>query len=391
MPGLTRSRKAALLVLAALTLVFSAAPALAKKPRNPRWGKKRPAYSQTKPGAEVSASTAAAPAPAGPQIPRLPAGRWLPEVKEALESFIAARGKDSPGYRADQPPAAVLAFNDVIVINDVGLAVFQRMVDRADFKFSEAFWREVPIAYGRQKIRAAYGIFLEQPQSVWMRQPSYQQYRKVFFKAYRDMCGALGPLECRVWLARLLVGYGEAELAAYTRASLGAEYLRPIGTELVADGADDPDPVSVRHGLAWVPEIRALIDLLRASGFAVWTVDANQQHEFEVVAAQADFEPEQTLGIRSKVAAEKLTSTVLQPVPVRGGKANAVSSRLGRAPALVVGSQRDDQELLQYAAPDALRLLLDRGDQELLRLAGDRGWLVQPAFPALPAAPKPKP
>jgi hypothetical protein len=390
MRKIPRFHGSALLALAALFLVFSAGPAHAKKPRNPRWGKKKPPLAQTHPAAAASTTTAAA--SAGPDIPRLPAGRWLPEVQSALESFIAARGKDSPAYKADEPPAAVLAFNDVAVINDVGLAVFQRMVDRADFKFSDAFWREVPIAYGRQKMRAAYGIFLEQPASVWMRQPSYQQYRKAFFRAYRDMCAQLGPLECRVWLARLLVGYGEDELAAYTRASLGAEYLRPISTELVADSADDRDPVPVRRGLAWVPEIRALIDLLRASGFAVWTADANQQREFEVVAAQADFEPDRVLGIRTKVVAEKLTSTVLQPVPVRGGKANAVSSRLGRAPLLVVGSQRDDQELLQYAAPAALRLLLDRGDADLLRLAQDRGWLVQPAFPALPPpAAKPTP
>ncbi|MBI5242622.1 MAG: hypothetical protein HY922_02930 [Elusimicrobia bacterium] len=381
----SRFHKATLLALAAFFMVFSAAPAQAKKPRNPRWGKARPDYSRraSTQASAISLSTA----PAGPHIPRLPAGRWLPEVQSALESFIAAHGQDSPGYTPDQPPAAVLAFNDVVVINDVGLAVFQRMVDRADFKFGDAFWGEVPLAYGRQRLRAAYGIFLEQPQSVWMRQPSYQQYRKGFFRAYRDMCSLLGPLECRSWLARLPIGYGEAEITAYTRAALGAEYLRPIGTELVADAADDPAPVSVRHGLAWVPEIRALIDLLRASGFEVWTADANQQHEFEVVAAQADFPPERVLGIRTKVAAEKLTSTALPPVPVRGGKANAVSSHLGQAPLLVVGAQRDDQELLQFAAPNALRLLLDRGDADLLRLAQDRGWLVQPAFPALPPAP----
>jgi hypothetical protein len=373
------------ILLAALLMVFSAAPALAKKPRNPHWGKKRPDYSQTaaSTGTAVSVSTA----PAGPRIPRLPAGRWRPEIKEALEIFIAAHGRDSRGYNAGQPPVAALAFNDVAVINDVGLAVFQRLVDRADFKFSDAFWQEVPLAYGRQRLRAAYGIFLEQPFSTWMRQPSYQQYRKGFFQAYRDICVKLSPLDCRTWLAKLLIGYGEEELAAYTRASIGAEYLRPIGTELVADAMDDRDPVPVRHGLAWVPEIRALIDRLRDAGFDVWVIDANEQHEFEVVAAQADFDPTRVQGIRSKVVAEKLSSVILQPVPVRGGKANVVSARLGRPPLLVVGSRRDDQELLEYAAPQALHLLLDRDDPDLLRLAQDRGWLIQPAFPALPPAP----
>jgi len=372
--------------LAALGLVFFSGPAQAKKPRNPHWGKKRPAYSRT----EVSSATAAT--PAGPSMPRLPAGRWLPEVKEALEVFIAARGKAARGYNAKQPPVAALSFNDAAVSNDVGLAVFQRMVDRAEFKFSDAFWQEVPIVYGRQRLRAAYGIFLEQPFSTWMRQPSYQQYRKGFFGAYRDMCVKLGQTDCRTWLVKLLIGYGEEELASYTRAAIGAEYLRPLGSELVADSINDRDPVLVRHGLAWVPELRALIDLLRGSGFDVWVVDANEQHEFEVVAAQADFDPSRVQGIRTKIVEGNISSTILPPIPVRGGKANVVTANLGRPPMLVVGSQRDDQEFLQYAAPAALHLLLDRDDPDLLRLAQERGWLIQPAFPALPpVAPQPKP
>ena len=373
-------------------LLAAAVPAQAKKPRNPHWGKKRPAYSQIAASAATAVSSGAAATPAGPPMPRLPAGRWRPEIKAALETFIAAHGKDSRGYDAQQPPVAALAFNDVAVINDVGLAVFQRMVDRADFKFNDAFWQEVPLAYGRQRLRAAYVIFLEQPFSTWMRQPSYQQYRKGFFQAYRDICAKLGQVDCRTWLARLLIGYGEEELAAYTRAALGAEYLRPLGTELVADSMDDRDPVPVRHGLVWVPELRALIDLLRGSGFDVWVIDANEQHEFEVVAAQADFDPSRVQGIRSRVVAEKLSGVILQPVPVRGGKANVVAAQLGRPPLLVVGSRRDDQELLECAAPKALHLLLDRDDPALLRLAQDRGWLIQPAFPALPPTPvKPKP
>ena len=386
MRSLSRVHSVRLGTLAALLLALGAGPALAKKPRNPHWGKKAPRAAQA---ASTATAVSVSTTPAGPVIPRLPAGRWKPEIKQALEVFIAAHGQGSSGYNPEQPPAAALAFNDVAVINDVGLAVFQRLVDRAEFKFGDAFWAEVPLAYGRQRLHAAYGIFLEQPFSTWMRQPSYQQYRKGFFRAYRDMCSKLGQVDCRTWLVKLLVGYGEEELAGYTRAALGAEYLRPVGTELVADSMDDRDPVPVRHGLVWVPETRALIDLLRGSGFDVWVVDANEQHEFEVAAAQADFDPTRVQGIRSKVVSEKLTSAILQPVPVRGGKANAVSSRLGRAPLLVVGSQRDDQELLQYAAPDALRLLLDRGDSDLVLMAQDRGWLIQPAFSGPPAKAKP--
>jgi hypothetical protein len=365
-------------------MALFADPAHAKKPRNPHWGKKQPSYSQA---ASTATAVSTATVAAGPKIPRLPAGRWKPEIKEAVELFIAAHGKDAKDYDPKNPPVAALAFNDVAVINDVGLAVFQRMVDRAEFKFSDAFWQEVPLAYGRQRLRAAYGLFLDQPFSTWMRQPSYQQYRKGFFRAYRDMCAKLGQVDCRTWLVKLLIGYSEEEIVAYTRAALGAEYLRPLGTELVADAVDDRQPVAVRHGLVWVPEVRALIELLRGSGFDVWIIDANEQHEFEVAAAQADFEVTRVQGIRSKIVSEKLSSAILQPVPVRGGKANVVAAQIGRPPLLVMGSRPDDQELLEYAAPGALHLLLDHDDPGLLRLAEEKGWLVQAAFPAPSAKP----
>ena len=381
------SRVRASLLAAALAAVAVAPAQANKKPRNPHWKNRNAAAARPALPVSTQAAVDVSTAPAGPPVARLPAGRWLPEIKKSLEEFIAAHGRSAPGYDPKVPPAAVLAFNEVAVSNDVGLAVFQRMVDRADFKFNDAFWHEIPLVHGRQRLFAAYGIFIEQPVDTWSRQPSYQQYRKGFFKAYRDMCEKLGRLECRSWLVKLLRGYGEEELASYTRAAIGAEYLRPSGTELVAESSEDPDPVAVRHGLAWVPEIHALISLLRDSGFDVYAADADEQHEFEVLAAQADFEASRVQGIRSRVVAEKLTSEIIPPVPLRGGKANAAAALIGRPPALVVGAGLDDKELLEYSAKGGLRLLLDRGDPGMMELAAEKHWLVQPAFQAPPRRP----
>jgi len=370
------------LIAAAALFVVLCVPALAKKPRNPHWGRPKRSPATAPAGSTGATEHAGAASPRR----RLPAGRWRPEVRAAIEELVAAHGKTARSYDDEHPPAAALPFNDLVLVNDVSLAVFQRMVDRADFKFGQAFWQEVPIAYGRQPLRAAYNIFIEEPSSTWLSQPSYHQYRQGFFRAYRDMCSKLGRLECRGWLSKLLIGFNEPELAAYSQTAITEEFQAALGSETVSASLGDRDPVVVRHGLSWVPEMRGLIDLLRDSGFDVWLLDADEQHAFEAAAAQAGFDPSRVQGIRAKIVSGKISSVILPPVPLRGGKANILASQLGRAPLLVIGAGPEDKELLDFAAPGALRLLINGENPELLRIAAEKGWLVQPPFAATAAA-----
>ena len=48
--------------------------------------------------------------------------------------------------------------------------------------------------------------------------------------------------------------------------TIGEEYLRPLGSELVRESPEDTDPVAVRHGLAHVPEIKELCAFLGEAG-----------------------------------------------------------------------------------------------------------------------------
>src|SRR3989339_658235 len=128
----------------ALTAACAAAAssAHARKPRNPRWHKKISSPARVPRLEAESLEKSSAPRSAqepGQGAARLSPGRWRPEVKKAVEDLVAGRGKDSSKYDAQNPPAAVVAFNDAAIVNDIGEAVFQRMVDRADFKFHDGF------------------------------------------------------------------------------------------------------------------------------------------------------------------------------------------------------------------------------------------------------------
>ena len=153
-------------------LVLAAAPAEAKRPKNFRLMWKKAAVTE-----EVEESTAAA---RGPQ--RMMSGRWTPEVRAALDKFLAERGKSAPGYDAAMPPVAVLPWSDALVAGDPAELDFLRLTTRVDYKFDDAWWEIIPVASGRQPARAAYNHFISLSSSVWQSQPDYHRYRKTIME-----------------------------------------------------------------------------------------------------------------------------------------------------------------------------------------------------------------
>lgn len=102
-----------------------------------------------------------------PRVRRLARGRWREEVSEAIEDILAEKGVGTDGYSEQNPPVAVFAWDDVAITHDIGRAVFQHLVEKADFKFDNAFWDMVPVHFGRVLIRAGYNEFHREPKAVW--------------------------------------------------------------------------------------------------------------------------------------------------------------------------------------------------------------------------------
>lgn len=348
-------------------LAVFALDAAAKPPKNFR---RRP---KPAPVAEVETSTASAKAAPA----RLLSGRWSPEARAALEGFIASKGKGAPGYDAAKPPVAVLPWSDALVGGDPAELVFLRLVSRVEFKFDDAFWEVVPIAYGRQPARAAYDQFIALSSSTWPSQPAYHQYRKAMLSSYIELCRGVGRKECRSYLARLWAGYKEFEAEEYSRVALTEEKSRPASRETVKSEEGDAAPLSIRRGLRLLPHMRDLIAKLRAAGVDVWVVDDVPQQTLLASAADYGVDPSRVAGLVSAPDGARLSASVLKPVPLRGGKAEIVRKAVGRAPDLVFGRDISDAELLSDG--DGLRVVLT-GDPALEKLAAEKGWLVQPAL-----------
>lgn len=352
------------LLIAVMTL---GALSAAKPPKNFRRRPKRPARP------EVAVSTA----PAKPEPARLLAGRWSDESRAALEAFIAARGKDAPGYDAAKPPVAVLPWSDALVAGDPAELVFLRLVSRVELKFDDALWEVVPVAYGRQPARAAYEQFVRLASSTWQAQPAYHRYRKEMLQSYLALCRGVGRRECRAYLARLWAGYKEGEAEDYARAALAEEKSRPASRETVKAEEGDAEPLTVRRGLRLLPHMRDLVSKLRASGVDVWVVDDVPQQTLLASALDYGVDRSRVAGLVNAPDGARLSSAVLKPLPLRGGKAEIVRKSVGRAADLVIGRDMADAELLLDG--EGVRIVL-AGDPALEKLAAEKGWILQPSL-----------
>lgn len=318
--------------------------------------------------------------PAQPALPAvgLKPGRWLPKVKRTVEAFIAVHGNGNPGYSIYEPPVAVLSWGNVAVANDADDILFLHLITEAEFKFDAAFFKLIPAVYGRQRIFAGYEVFKKLPRKIWEREPMYNIYRKAFLKAYGDMCSGTGLRECWTWQERLLRGFEEGELQTTIGRVIEKESSRPLSTESVAESPQDKSPVRLRRGLRPVPEVLDLCRQLLKFGFDVWVVTADGYWTTLVLSRQFGIDPSRVVGIRTRVVNGVLTEEVVEPVPFRAGKVEAILRSVGRAPMMAIGSSENDRELLDYAS--GLRLLLDRGDEKLRAHVVNTKGLVQPAF-----------
>lgn len=319
----------------------------------------------------------AAPNTPAPQQRRL-AGRWSEPIVEAVDLLVETHGTGSAGYDETAPPVAVLAFTEGLIDGDFAELVFWKLVRQADFRVDDDFWNIIPLAYGRQRIRAAYEEYREKPQSAWSSQPEFHAFRKGLLKSYRDVCEKVGRTECRVYLARLFRGYQLDEARVYAEQVWDEEVSREETLDPVPGYPGDPEPLTMRRGIRPVIEMVELARRLREAGFDVWTAALVAQPVLESAVPKLGLDVTRAAGIKQAQFKDRLTGRVLEPIPARAGRIEAVIKRAGRTPVLVVGAMADDEALLSYGS--GLRILLDSGDQALLSQAARRRWMVQPAF-----------
>ncbi|CAM9194595.1 unnamed protein product, partial [Hapterophycus canaliculatus] len=124
-----------------------------------------------------------------------------------------------------------------------------------------------------------------------------------------------------------------------------------------------------------VPEMKELVQDLRARGWRVVIVTASPTWIVEPGARLFGLGPEDILGIEVETSQGKATSTLRYPLPVREGKVEALKRSFNdTVPTFAVGNSLDDSAMLDYAR--GLALMSNPNSVEVVSLAREKGWSI---------------
>lgn len=131
--------------------------------------------------------------------------------------------------------------------------------------------------------------------------------------------------------------------------------------------------------------MRLLTHALMNAGFEVWVVSASPYWVVREATRGFGIQPDRVIGFAAEVDMKGcLTDKLIQPLPYRAGKAEAIKKRIGVMPLFAAGNTRWDQEMLALSTELCLAVSSEKkgepnfeSEQELLKMAQAKKWLVQ--------------
>ncbi|MFA6335564.1 MAG: haloacid dehalogenase-like hydrolase [Bacteroidales bacterium] len=98
------------------------------------------------------------------------------------------------------------------------------------------------------------------------------------------------------------------------------------------------------------PEMKALIENLKAYGFEVWILTASPEYLYQkFIAVELGLPDVNIVGAKSVVVDERLTDEIVMPIPQDDGKANTIPTFIKARPLLVGGNSRGDMDMLNQS------------------------------------------
>jgi phosphoserine phosphatase len=296
---------------------------------------------------------------------------WNPGVLEELERFLAATGGRSPAG-PDAGPLAVFDLDHTCLRGDIGYAFFHHMTEHLLFRHRFEPFRRSLVRFDARGWASKVLAGLDRPA------PSGRERQETILAVgdmYRAVRKELGSGESFAWMAGLLLGWSHDEVRRAVAELLSRELSAPLGERVIAVAGDRR--WAVPAGIRVYEEMKKLISILRRAGFDVWIVSATSQPIVEAAAERLDVPADRCIGVRFETSGGVL-SALSDQVTYRTGKVEAIRRFIGKRPRFAAGDWFTDLEMLDDC--DGMRLLLDRGNMDLVEYGKDHGWTIQPAF-----------
>lgn len=132
-------------------------------------------------------------------------------------------------------------------------------------------------------------------------------------------------------------------------------------------------------------EVAKLILQLKREGFEVWICSASMRWAVEPRAAALQVDPDKVIAIETEVAGGVITDKLIEPIPFKEGKREALIKKLdGIQPLFVAGNSNGDTGMLEHARDFQLVIassnpggLHFESEQAIQKIARERGWPIQ--------------
>ena len=270
-----------------------------------------------------------------------PAG-WSPAAAKALNAALAETGEGR---------IAAFDLDNTCLQGDIGEAMFLKMVVELRYDgANEAFWRLIPDASARAKLREYWTRFKKQESKRSYTQPvtwgaDFTDYVVLFLRQYEHLeNGPGGASEAYPWVVRLLSGLPTDEAAKMAIELWNQEMLRPIQPVTLRSAAFGVK--QIEGGVRVRQEFKRAITDLQQKGWQVWIVSASNVFAVQAAARALGVPADRVLAMTPKTTNNVITSQLNEPVPYREGKRELLE-RLGLKPLLAAGDSMTDLEMLQ--------------------------------------------
>jgi|GEM_PF-1536186 len=332
-------------------------------------------------------------------------GRWQPESTARVLDLIRGRGRRSCTFDAAAPPVVLFDWDNTAMRGDIGDLAFSWALDHdaltglpppGGFGALGPLRPDLAAELDTSCVRGDDGALPSHCRNLLAR-VALTGLDLHEHDAFTVPIGATFKPSYAL-LSQLYVGHTHDEIASIGRIALRRALEAPLGARIeVAE-------TEVEAFARVTPELRELVELLRAEGFDVWIVSASHQALVEVAAAELGFPTDHVIGMRPRRdGGGRYTSGFVDPTDglshepittydtgkrvwalreifgVRGADLLATPTH---APVACFGDADTDFSMLDWATD--LAFLFDRGYPRVSARAAERPdrWVVQPVLEA---------
>lgn len=332
---------------------------------------------------------------------------WYGDNRDRIDAMLAELGTcGATGSATDGAPLALFDWDNTVVKNDIGDATFFWMVRNGKLRApaggdwsttSPYLTPQAAAALSKACAAAEPGRPMPTDTDLGCADELVSVYTDAETRADEPAFAGFNARRFEpsyAWAAQMLAGWPESELTGFVEAARKENLEAPEGTEQKVGSGDETGWVR------YYPQMRDLVETLRANGFDVRIISASAEPVVRVWAAELGFTPDKVMGVRTERDGDVLTSKLVPcggetAIPYIEGKRCRVNEDVFGVTGSAAFEQQSEAERAAFAAGDsdtdvtfltdatALRLVLNRNKTELMCTAYDNAdgrWLVNPMF-----------